>query len=82
MGIPRDRVLKMHRVPLSVKVRELGSEEFLVSFLSHEEMTFELSSNNSLWRDIFADLRPWSPVETASGRVCWLKMVGLPLHAW
>jgi hypothetical protein len=65
-----------------VKVTPLGANLTLLEGQDEGEVKALVTDAKSWLEQWFKDIRPWSPKEIDHERVAWLRVFGIPLHAW
>jgi hypothetical protein len=65
-----------------VKVTPLGSRLTLLEEQEEGELQALMKDAKEWLEDWFQDIRPWSSKEIDSDRIVWLRIYGIPVHAW
>ncbi|GAU47008.1 hypothetical protein TSUD_244370 [Trifolium subterraneum] len=74
--------MKLGRAGLQVvKVLEMGANMVLLS-RGPEVGVGEPVCNLQWWEGFLEELKPWSPNQVCSSRRLWVRVYGVPLHAW
>lgn len=63
-------------------IHDIGKLNFIVIFDSIEEMELALYQKDGVLNDTYVDIRKWSETECCRTRCVWLKVLGIPPHAW
>ncbi|GKV11964.1 hypothetical protein SLEP1_g23173 [Rubroshorea leprosula] len=66
----------------SVKLRAMGGKLVLLDGDDKDDLKDLMESAADWLKQWFDDIRPWTPNRVASERFVWLKVSGVPLHAW
>ncbi|KAJ4829457.1 hypothetical protein Tsubulata_015709 [Turnera subulata] len=64
------------------KVIPLGGVSFLLKFLSTSAMMEMVANVPTVLSRIFDEFRPWREGDSASNRLCWVLVKGIPPNAW
>ncbi|GAU10269.1 hypothetical protein TSUD_423290, partial [Trifolium subterraneum] len=65
-----------------VKVTPLGSNLVLLEGHAEGEVQALLDDAKDWLYQLFTEIRPWNPNNVDVNRVSWLRIFGIPLHAW
>ncbi|CAI8610467.1 unnamed protein product [Vicia faba] len=65
-----------------VKVTPLGSNLYLLEEREDGELKALIKEASDWINQWFVEIRPWSPKEVDNERLTWLRVFGLPCHAW
>jgi hypothetical protein len=65
-----------------VKVTPLGANLTLLEGQEEGEVQALRDDAKGWMEQWFKDIRPWSPKEIDTSRVAWLRVYGIPSHAW
>ncbi|KAJ4844434.1 hypothetical protein Tsubulata_030254 [Turnera subulata] len=80
-----DDVLELfhvNQVSLEISVKPMGGKAVLVFFRRYEELMSVVHANWTWIKESFDIFRPWSNGDSASNRMCWINVYGIPPHAW
>ncbi|KAK2389417.1 putative serine/arginine-rich splicing factor protein [Trifolium repens] len=65
----------------SVRVSTMGDDLVLLSRSSGEDVG-EPACKKDWWGGLLVDVRTWSPNRSCTNRVIWVRLHGIPPHAW
>ncbi|PNX71430.1 hypothetical protein L195_g027309, partial [Trifolium pratense] len=65
-----------------VKVTPLGANLALLEGQEDGEVEALMEDAKDWLKQWFRDIRPWSPTEVDPVRIVWLRVYGIPAHAW
>ncbi|MCI01860.1 hypothetical protein A2U01_0022889, partial [Trifolium medium] len=65
-----------------IKVTPLGANLALLEEQSVGEIEAVMMEGKDWMEQWFRDIRPWNPKEVDTERVVWLRVYGIPAHAW
>lgn len=66
----------------SIRVTVLGPNICLLEDLVGEDLEAMLQERRVWWDHLFVSVNPWKPTDVDSERLVWLKIFGVPCHAW
>lgn len=69
-------------VYFSIKATPLGANLCLLEEIEDGEIKNMISEGKSWWSQWFSDIREWKEEEVDNERVTWLRVYGIPCHAW
>ncbi|PNX65689.1 hypothetical protein L195_g062723, partial [Trifolium pratense] len=65
-----------------VKITPLGANLVLLEEQEEGEVRALMEDAKSWLDQWFRDIRPWSTREVDKSRLVWLRIYGVPIHAW
>lgn len=66
----------------SIRVTILGPNLCLLEDLVGEDVDALLQERKEWWELLFVSVKPWQPTDVDPERLLWLKIYGVPCHAW
>ncbi|XP_058783228.1 uncharacterized protein LOC131657894 [Vicia villosa] len=66
----------------SIRVTVLGPNLYLLEDLIEGEVELFVEERKSWWVQWFSSIKQWEPKDRDEERVTWLRVLGVPCHAW
>lgn len=66
----------------SIKVTPLRANLCLLEEIDEGEIKHLITEGKSWWSQLFSEIREWKEEHVDKDRVTWLRVYGIPCHAW
>lgn len=66
----------------SIRVTSLGPNLFIMEDLVEGEVEVFIEEKREWWEQWFSCIKPWDPNDIDEERFAWIRILGVPCHAW
>jgi hypothetical protein len=66
----------------SVKVIPMGGERVFLKANENEDFRMLVNESQQVFQQLFSFVREWKPRDVGGDRYVWIRIFGIPVHAW
>jgi hypothetical protein len=66
----------------SIRVIPMGGEKVFIKVDEKEDFSTLVKETNHFFQQYFTIIREWEPRDSAGARYVWVRVLGVPVHAW